>query len=250
MIKIFVSLLFIFTGNLCFAQYYTVNDNDGFVNVRSMPDINAAIICPLPNETIVLVPECGDSSAKSNWLEVNFYVDQKGNKKDHENYTPAIMKGFTLRHGYIYKTKLTAIEKLTALQYKQQKDGYTCYNDSIKIKVGFAPFILSKHTIKYTNDGAKLFDKIDNRPMVGTDGSKPADEIKIIALSINNVPVTIPPSSYKNLFNPSFQNYAYADKKGMLYLVMYNSDAAGSYSCIFVFKKGKFIQRVVFEGEC
>jgi len=213
MIKIFVTLLFVLAGNYCVAQYYAVNDKDSFVNVRSKPNANAAIIYRLPNETIVFVSYTEDVSENSNWLHVDFYVTEKSGKKDPENYTPDIMKGFTLLSGYIYKTKLTAIEKLTELKYKQQKDGYTCYNDSVKIKVLFTPFILARHKVKYNKEEVHIFEKIDNWPMIGSDGSKPESEIKEISFSVNNTSISIPAASYKNLFNPSFQNYTYTDKK-------------------------------------
>jgi hypothetical protein len=86
--------------------------------------------------------------------------------------------------------------------------------------------------------------------MIGTDGNKPQEEITAITFSLNNIPVSIPATAYKNLFNPSQQGDAYIDTNKTIYLVMYNSDAAGSYSCIFVFKNGRFIQRLVFGGDC
>jgi hypothetical protein len=229
MMKILSTLVFLVSCNYCLAQYYAVNDKDSFVNVRNKPDINAAIICKLPNETIVLASYAEDESENSNWLHVDFYIPKKNSKKDPEDYTPAIMKGFTLMSGYIYKTKLTAIEKLSKLKYKQQKNGYHCYNDSVLIKVSISPFLLTKHKIKYNKDEVQIFEQIDNQPMIGSDGSKPASEIKEISFSVNNTSINIPPLTYKNLFNPSLQNDTYTNKKGTFYLVMYNSDAAGSF---------------------
>jgi hypothetical protein len=86
--------------------------------------------------------------------------------------------------------------------------------------------------------------------MIGTDGDKPVDEISKIEMTINKKPVLIGRSFYKNLFNPNLlDSRMYTDGKGNFYVVMYNSDAAGSYSCIFVFRNGKFVERLVFEGE-
>ena len=101
MVKIFSTLVFIVSCNYCLAQYYAVNDKDSFVNVRSNPNINAAIICKLPNETIVLASYAADESENSNWLHVDFYIPKKNSKKNQEDYTPAIMKGFTLLSGYV-----------------------------------------------------------------------------------------------------------------------------------------------------
>lgn len=246
--------VFIFSVAICncFAQYYSVSDADSFVNVRAESDINATVICKLPNGTIVFGSELEAENVKSNWIHVDFYLLKKTGKKEPEDYTPAVMKGYTLHSGYIYKTKLTEIEKIKPLKYKQFTNGYSCSNDSVKIKVTIAPFVKPKHTVQYSKekDSEGIWDKVDNLPMIGSDGSKPKEEIKKIEVSINSTPVSIPAAAYKNLFNPSYNNDAYADKNGNIYLVMYNSDAAGSYSCIFIFKNGKFVRRLVFNGEC
>lgn len=232
------------------AQYYLVNDKDGYVNVRSRPDINAPVSFKLPDSAIVYESFAEEADEKSNWLHVDFYLPAKQKAKSAEDYTPDVMKGFTLCSGYIYKPRLTAIEKLSKLNYKELKNGYSCYKDSVTIKVTLQPFTASKHSIGFHPEYKELYDKIDNKPMIGTDGSKPRDEIKEISAIINGLQVFIPPAAYKNLFNPSSAGAAYTDGKGNFYLVMYNSDGAGSYSCIFCFKNGKFIRRLVFTGEC
>ena len=249
--KRFLSIIFLIGlyGD-CDAQYYYVNDTDSFVNVREKASINSKIITKLPNETIVFQSFVDEEEEKSNWVHVDFYLNKSDTRKNAEDYTPEIMKGYTLYSGFIYKTKLIAIEKLKALKYKQLKNGYTCFNDSIKITVSITPFVQSKHTVQYSKINEGLYDKVDKQPMIGSDGSKPREEIKSITVLINNKAVFIPASAYKNLFNPSFNNDVYADENGTIYLVMYNSDAAGSYSCIFIFKNGKFIERLVFNGEC
>lgn len=249
--KRFFLLIFLLPAiSYCFAQYYSVNDTNGFVNVREHPDVNAALVCKLPNEIIVFESFTDEEQDKSNWVHVDFYLKTTSAKKNPEEYTPDIMKGYTLHSGFIYKTKLTAIEKLKPLKYKQLKNGYTCFDDSIKITIAIAPFIQSKHIIQYSKENERILEKVDNQPMIGTDGDKPYREIKKITVSVNNALVALPATTYKNLFNPSYQNDGYTDKNGLIYLVMYNSDAAGSYSCIFIFKNGKFIQRLVFAGEC
>ena len=232
------------------AQYYLVNDKDGFVNVRSRPDMNAAVTFKLPDSAIVYESFAEDVDEKSNWVHVDFYRPSKQKTKGTEDYTPAVMKGFILCSGYIYKSRLTAIEQFVKLKYKQLKSGYSCYNDSVHIKVVIQPFVVSRHRIQFHPEYKEQYDKVDGQPMIGSDGSKPENEIKEIAAAINGLQVFIPPAAFKNLFNPSSASDTYTDGKGNFYLVMYNSDGAGSYSCIFHFKNGKFISRFVFTGEC
>jgi hypothetical protein len=250
MTKPVLTILFVLAINCCMGQYYAVNDPDGFVNVREKASITSAALYQLPNEAIVYVSYTEDEDVTNNWLHVDFYVKKTSSKKNTEDYTPEIMKGLTLHSGYIYKSKLTAIEKLTPLKNKQLTKGYVCFNDSVTIKVSVATFIPAKHTLQYSKQYENVLDKIDRLPMIGTDGDKPRKEITTITFSLNNIQVSIPATAYKNLFNPSQQGDAYIDKNGTIYLVMYNSDAAGSYSCIFVFKNGRFTQRLVFGGDC
>lgn len=248
--KLFRLLVLLTVCNNGMAQYYLVNDKDGFVNVRSQPDINAPVSFKLPDSTIVYESFAEDANEKSNWIHVDFYLPSKQKKKGTEDYTPAVMKGLTLCSGYIYKSRVTAIEKFSKLKYKQFKNGYSCFNDSFNIKIIIQAFAESKHSIQFHPEYKELYEKIDHKPMIGTDGSKPTEEIKEVAATINGKPVIIPPGAYKNLFNPSYAGDTYTDGKGNAYLVMFNSDAAGSYSCIFHFKNGKFISRLVFTGEC
>lgn len=250
MTRTFYTILLTLIINCCFGQYYAVNDPDGFVNVREKTSITSASLYQLPNETIVYASYAEDQDENSNWLHVDFYVKKTTTKKTTEDYTPEIMKGFILQSGYIYKTKLTAIEKLTPLKNKQLIKGYVCFNDSVTTKVVITPFVAARHILQYSKQYENVLDKIDRLPMIGTDGDKPRGEITAITLSVNNIPVSIPAAAYKNLFNPSQQGDAYIDHNGTIYLVMYNSDAAGSYSCIFIFKNGRFIQRLIFGGDC
>lgn len=248
--KLFQLLVLLTFCNNSAAQYYLVHDKDGFVNVRIQPGINAAVSFKLPDSTIVYESFAEDADEKSNWVHVDFYLPAKQKAKTAEDYTPAVMKGFTLCSGYIYKSRLTAIGKFSKLKYKQFKSGYSCYNNTVNIKVLIQPFVVSGHRIQFHPEYKEQYDKIDGQPMIGSDGSKPRDEIKEISAVINGQPVSLPAAAYKNLFNPSFANDAYTDGKGNIYLVMYNSDGAGSYSCIFHFKNGKFMSRIVFSGEC
>lgn len=250
MIKPVLAILFVLLINCCLGQYYVVNDPDGFVNLREKASTTSASLYQLSNETIVYASYAEDKDENSNWLHVDFYVKKTNTKKNTEDYTPEIMKGFTLQSGYIYKTKLTAIEKLAPLKNKPLTRGYVCFNDSVSIKVSVAPFVASRHILQYSKQYENVLDKIDRLPIIGTDGDQPRQEISAITFSLNNISKSIPASAYKNLFNPSQQGDAYIDHNGTIYLVMYNSDAAGSYSCIFVFKNGRFIQRLIFGGDC
>lgn len=191
-------------ANICLSQFYAMNDADSFVNVREHPNVNAAVVCKLSNDAIVF-ESFADEEDKTSWVHVDFYLKKTNTTKNAEDYIPAIMKGYTLHSGFIYKTKLTAIEKLKPLKYRQSANSYSCFNDSIKIKVTIAPFVQSKHSVQYSKekDSEGIWDKVDNLPMIGSDGSKPQAEIKKIEVWINNIPVAVPAAAYKNLFNPS-----------------------------------------------
>jgi hypothetical protein len=246
-----------FTHSLyAIAQFYEVNDTDGFVNVRNNPDTTSAVVCRLNNNTIVQESYTENTLASKNWVHVDFYLPIsiiKGEKLPYADYTPPIMSEFRIVSGFIYKSRLVEIEKLGKLKHVDKNNQIKFYNDSISLTITVTSFNVKDHIVSFMKESTNIYEKIDHLPMIGTDGDKPNEEIKRIEMTINKKPVFIGKTFYKNLFNPNLHNnYSemYTDGKENFYLVMYNSDAAGSYSCIFIFRNGKFIERLVFEGEC
>src|SRR4029077_8550258 len=97
------------------AQFYEVSDTDGYVNVRSHPNINSAVICRLDDQMIVQESYAEDTSGGKNWVHIDFYLPSslvKEKKIPHEDYSPPIMQGYKLASGFIYRSRLVEIERL------------------------------------------------------------------------------------------------------------------------------------------
>jgi len=232
------------------AQYHIVQDPGGFVNVRETGGTDGKIICQLNNGTVVFQGLTEDP-ADTKWIFVQFYLSknqaQKINAKA-EEWMPEVMNGYTLFSGYIYKDRLFNLEERPALKRKQSETELLLFNDSVRIKFSAAGFQKQKHKITTEEN---IVTKIDGHYFMGTDGSMPRHEIKTFTVEVHDKKIEIPRKSFLDLYEPNFWGMnGYFDTKGNLYIVMYNSDAAGSYSALFVIKDGKYITRYVFAGDC
>ncbi len=235
-------------------QFYLVNDKDGFVNVRETAGADGKIICQLNNGMIVSGYFDYEDPSKKNWVTVEFYLpkDETGKVKSKpEEGVPVAktMTGYLLYSGYIYQDRLINIEEQKGLRKKSSDDYFLLYNDSIKIKFSSASFQKEKHKI-LKKEG--FVTKIDGHFFAGTDGDIPRYEIKSFSIEINHRKVGIPRSCFYDLYEPNLNDFtnAYIDQNGILYIIMTNSDGAGSYDVIFVIKDNKYFTRYVFDGGC
>jgi hypothetical protein len=138
--------------------------------------------------------------------------------------------------------------------------------DKIEIKIEKGDFEPMKHQI-YLNDtipeivnGRKLYNMlkvknlIDNRYSYGIDGTMPRSEIKSLAIKWNEINLSIPDSSFSNLYQPHLcLDYlpveVYLFKNEFLFIYISGSDAAGSYSVKFVFDNKKYLTRIIGTNE-
>jgi hypothetical protein len=238
-------------------QFFLVNDKDGLVNVRESADVNAKIIGQLKNRVVVAgySAEYMDST-KKNWIIAEFYLSKEEAQNIkckpvslEEEPIACTMAGYLLFEGYIYKDRVKPIEDLKPLKSKSIEDQFLLYDDSIKIKFSSGKFQKEKHKISRKEN---FVTKIDGHYFAGTDGDLPRYEIKGLSIEINHQKVDIPKSVYYDLYEPNLNDFtnAYTDGSGTLYIIMHNSDAAGSYDVIFIIKGNKFVARYVFGGGC
>ncbi len=113
-----------------------------------------------------------------------------------------------------------------------------------------------KHKITKAKEGWVCL--IDGKIFFGTDGRLPDQEIKSLKVKFKNHYIGLPVSEYKDLYEPRFDTnnnfkriFILKDIKNKYFiLLMYGSDAAGSYTVVWIFKNGKYLRRVVYGGEC
>jgi len=232
------------------AQFYIINDKDGFVNVRESAGMGGNLICQL-NNGMVVRESLKEDTAHSNWILVEFYVLKRNAAKiktKAEDWKPEVMSDHALFSGYIYKDKLLGVEGNNPLERKETGNELLLFNNSTRIKISRANFQKEKHKIQAQEMAAF---KIDGRPFIGTDGEVPRVEIKAFTVEIAQKKVNIPKTIFSDLYQPNFSGSdAYSDAKGNLYIIMYNSDAAGSYSVIFIIDAQHRVTRYVFAGDC
>jgi hypothetical protein len=147
--------------------------------------------------------------------------------------------------------------KLKQLPLKKFGDNYSTFEkDSIVIKLTVGQFIKANHKIKYI--GGEVV-KIDNKPIWGTDGELPKEQINSIYVRIGKDTVIIPKSAYQDLFEPSLKWKEANKTKGHLwvyyskdhkrfYIAMSNSDGAGFYEATLIIKDKKYCGRVLDTG--
>lgn len=247
-VKICIVLL-LFHSFTAKAGYYIVNDKDGFVNVRQDKTTSAKVLYQLKNGAIVFCSEFEEQedSAGKNWMSVQFYISQQESRniKYDKDEIPDVMKGFVLVDGYVYKNRLIPLEENAELKKKMSPDQLLLYNDNIKIKFISGPFQKEKHKIQKTDEYGVF--KIDGHYLVGTDGSMPREEIKSMTIEINKQRLSLSKNIFYDLYQPSFESTrAYVDPGKNLYIMMDNSDAAGSYTVIFIFRENKYSGRYIF----
>jgi hypothetical protein len=244
----FCFTLLLFFSGIASGQFYIVSDTDGYVNVRAQASINARGIYKLNNDEIVYKDEFEEDESNK-WMHIFFFVPGATSAKDAErNYVTEVIGKVKIMEGYIYKDRLLPVEKLKAFNKKVTGENVIKLKlDSVSIIVKTGPFEKKKHRLKYNTGDGKYLTSIDGHSIVGSDGGIPGNEITDFRCNAGRVNINMPVNAYIDLYEPNLSMMeAYSDNKGYIYIVMHNSDAAGSYIVIFVIRKNKYYKRAVF----
>ena len=101
----------------------------------------------------------------------------------------------------------------------------------------------NKHKVLKKSEDLLL---IDNKGFWGTDGELPKESISGLTLTINNKPVHIPNNAFNDLFEPRLKTLSICyGPENTLYISMSNSDGAGAYTIIWIFKDNKYYSRYI-----
>jgi hypothetical protein len=221
--NLFALLVLTTASRICLAQTYAIiNDKDGYVNMRDDASTKAGVVGRIHNGEFVCIDE---EQSKANWI----MVDANNNSS-----------------GYIYKSKALLIASLPALKNKRLfKHGCTVYDDKISVTIKSSAFDSKRH--KLILDKNKQFvNKIDGHTVWGQDGEIPKKEITSISVAFGTTKLSIPKIAFKDLYEPNVDLLrVYMGKKGIIYIKMDNSDAAGSYTVIWTIKDGVYIKRYI-----
>lgn len=217
-------LLLLLNFNLSFSQFEIINDNDGYVNVRTSPLKGNNIADKLKNGFVVY-----SFVSKDNWINIDYKKDSKECK------------------GYIFKDRIKLITDFENIPSKVMTEETATYKSkSVSIEIKTTKFIKENHQLKYLDSGHEILKLIDGLQIFGTDGGIPKSEYQSMEIDINNIKIKIPKIALQNLYEPNLYNTKanYDKKNDILYIQSSNSDGAGGYEIIWIIENKIFKERI------
>ena len=206
--------------NLLVGQIATIQDEDGWTNVRNKPSKNSNSIYKI-NEGELFWYDFEYKYSESDWVEV--YVPE-------DKFTLEGYKGNSIQ-GYIHKTRLHELDSLE--EYGK---------NNLEFKYHISDFdSTGRNIIHESNMPSSL---VNENYIWGTDGYLPHNQVDSISIQLNNVVIPIDSELYTDLFNVQLNFKIYKIKD--YYVVHHmNSDGAGFYEIAWVIDELGILQRIV-----
>lgn len=217
--KITSIILILFWSNLIFGQFAIIKDDDGFTNVRKLPDSKSEIIYKLIDSEVFFFSEV---KYDSEWVAIQIPKNKFYLSSDYNDET---------LDGYIHKSRLLESGNLKEFN-----------GANFSIKYDIQDFKPETKIIDYS-DG--IITKINGRQYYGSDGSQPKNEIADIKVSLNDLKIQIAPIFYQDIFEVNNRFTVYKNKDDFI-VSQWNSDGAGGYLLIWVFGEKSIKQRLIF----
>ncbi|MDR0227754.1 MAG: hypothetical protein LBI72_01605 [Flavobacteriaceae bacterium] len=228
--KIGILLLALIGSTMSYGQLAKVVDKDGYVNVRKSGQAGSAINGKLNTGEIVFLFEVDESS--SNWS-----IIETGMRSEVS--------------GYVHNSRLKMLDTYTHIPLVNSTNNELKYSGSnIDITISMGDFNYSKNKSKFSkHKGTNFLWAYNGQEMRGTDGTEPTKHYTSIKVKQKGVDIVLPTKAYENMFQPSDAEYTacYYDKSDdTIYITANNSDGAGGYIVIWVFKGGKYMYNDVY----
>ena len=208
--------------NTYWSYICVISDNDGYTNVRGGCSTSSAVVGKVSCKEIFLAGRGSCSSMEEIWYNPQY--EQK------DGYRKSCEEGV----GYMHKSRIMPLSKLNRLnKWAMADDGVKIENDSIVVSIKTKKFSETEHTID-RNVEEGWVETIDKKQAWGIDGWVPQVEIASISIKNNHTQEVyhLPKSAIKNLYEPTIaKGYTgvFIGRNNELYIVMNNSDGAGSY---------------------
>jgi hypothetical protein len=231
--------VFIILWGLCFGakaqssffsgddlNYAVIKDTDKYVNIREDPNSHSAILGRINKYNVF---SC--QTNKSNWWKV-LCIEYDSNHK------PFWLQGF------IHKSRVSFLTKwMTIKKENVYNDSCVFKNDDLIAVVKKTSFISNKHKIIKKSQDLLL---IDGKGFWGTDGEIPKSSISKLRLIIKGKSIIIPNNAFNDLYEPRFKTLSICfGPENTIYVSMSNSDGAGAYTIIWIFKDNKYFSRYI-----
>jgi hypothetical protein len=221
-----IILILLLISKVSFAQFYVVQDPDGFVNVRSEPNAKSKVLTTLSNGKVVYIYEP-------------------------EGFTPVEFKeNQDTLQAFIYRDRLKAVESFTKVKRKSLKSNEVTFeHKGYRIYLSTKAFEPEKHSFQFHKESQQIA-TIDHKPYWGQDGGMPKKQYHLIHITNKKVLFPIPDEALQGLYEPNLENTSvyYNPQTETFYIQSTNGDGAGGYLVIWVIEKGKYKERLVVHG--
>lgn len=217
-------LTFLSVISLQAQDFFIVSDEDGYLNVRNN-DNN--VIDRLSNGSPVFVL---NPMNEEMWWEVEY------------------SKAGVLFTGKVHQSRLKNIDSFEDIPVANVGNNRVLMQSNVvRINIEDARFEKAGHTFQYREG---FLTHIDHSKIWGTDGNIPLKEYSAFEILINNRKIILPEKAFKYLYEPNLDyTKAYYDgKTDTLYITALNSDGAGGYVVLWLFRNGIFEDRLVTHG--
>ncbi|MCE4563825.1 hypothetical protein INQ51_05840 [Maribellus sp. CM-23] len=218
--KKLLTIILVFLTINSIAQVATINDKDGFTNVREKPSIDSKVIYKLNNNKVFWY-DYSEKNDTSDWAIV--YIPK--------NDLSLGCTDFKFLVGFIHKSRLAPLDKMEEYKKSDFKFSYTLKD--------FNP---DNRIIDWINN--RSVSSIDGQSVWGTDGELPKTEIEKISIKIDGEEININKAFYSNLFECDNEFKVYK-KEDTFFVYQDNSDGAGYYQIVWVLNKTGLIQRLL-----
>ena len=219
--KIILTLILtVLSIQITFGQVATIQDPDGWTNVRKAPDVKSEIILKVyKNEVFWYDYEKTDQEQE--WISIYIPKNDYCLEKSDPNFIV----------GFIHRTSLLPLELL---------EGYS--GNDFKFEYQISDFDSINRIIDKQN--GKWVTAIDGRPVWGTDGDLPRTQVDNIKVVVDGQEIEIHEVFYSDIYECDNEISIYKNSD-TYFIYQLNSDGAGAYEIVWVFDKSGLKQRLV-----
>ena len=212
-------ILVLFVNSIC-GQVATIEDKDGWTNVRAEPNGESKSILKL-NVNEVFWYDMQSFKNNHNWIEV--YIPKN-------KYSLGCSETDKI-HGFIHISRLLPLTEMV-----QPKKGELFFEYEL------AEFDESNHKIQRLDE--RWISDIDGRSPWGTDGTIPKIEVNGINVKMGENKININEVFYQDIFECSNDFKVYKNE-GSYFVQQEISDGAGFYEIVWVIGESGLKQRLV-----
>lgn len=218
--RLLLLIPFLISFQFLVSQVATVQDPDGWTNVRSEATLDSEVIYRV-KEGYLFWTEYEIVDENAEWLLVFIPLDKFTTKGYESDFIT----------GFIHKSRVVSLTELE--KYK---------GDDFSFEYSIQEFDPSGRTITYEKGEWPI--AIDGKFIWGTDGIYPNEEVKSIKIQLGGKSIPVPEDLYNDLFEVRKDLSIYKINDQFI-VYNWNSDGAGYYELAWLISEKGIIQRLV-----